>query len=317
MITDPAGTIAVGGVMGGANTEVNGGTTSVLLEAANFNFLSIRRTSGLLKLSSEAGGRFGKRVDPELTVMALARAGDCLAEVAGGTARPIYGDLYPGKPQPRSIDLDPAYVNRLLGAEIPIEEMVRILAALEFEVRVDKETRKQGNKDDSLVYLSTCLLVTIPSHRLDIAIPADLVEEIGRIYGYDRLTPTLLEDELPPQRRNLALEGEEKVRDILVGAGLDEVITYSIIDVRMKPSSVGAGRLARGRGNPAPTVRHRAQPADRGPRPPAPDAAAQPAEHGAQQPALRRPRRRSSRLAASSSRGRTKFCRLSRAGWPR
>ena len=148
MITDTAGTIAVGGVMGGANTEVNDGTTSVLLEAANFNFLSIRRTSGLLKLSSEAGGRFGKRVDPELTVKALARACELLAEVAGGTARPIYGDVYPGKPQPRSIDLDPAYVNRLLGAEIPVEEMVRILEALEFEVQVDKETRKQGNKDD-------------------------------------------------------------------------------------------------------------------------------------------------------------------------
>ena len=94
MITDTAGTIAVGGVMGGADTEVNDGTTSVLLESANFNFLSIRRTSQLLKLSSEAGGRFGKRVDPELTVKALARACELLAEVAGGTARPVYGDVY-------------------------------------------------------------------------------------------------------------------------------------------------------------------------------------------------------------------------------
>ena len=156
MITDTAGTIAVGGVMGGANTEVNDGTTSVLLEAANFNFLSIRRTGGLLKLNSEAASRFGKRVDPELTVKALARACELLAEVAGGVARPIYGDVYPGKPEPRSIDLDPTYVNRLLGAEIPVDEMVRILEALEFEVRVDEETRKQGNKADSLVY---CLLV--------------------------------------------------------------------------------------------------------------------------------------------------------------
>ena len=218
MITDTAGTIAVGGVMGGANTEVNDGTTSVLLEAANFNFLSIRRTSGLLKLSSEAGGRFGKHVDPELTVKALARACELLAEVAGGTTRPIYGDVYPGKPQPRNIDLDPAYVNRLLGAEIPVEEMVRILEALEFQV--DKQERGEvGDTDNRRVSVSPCLRVTIPSHRQDIAIPADLAEEIGRIYGYDRLTPTLLADELPPQRRNVALEGEEKVRDILAGAG--------------------------------------------------------------------------------------------------
>ena len=134
MITDTAGTIAVGGVMGGANTEVNDGTTSVLLEAANFDFLSIRRTSQMLKLSSEAGSRFGKRVDPELTVIALARAGQLLEELAGGKVRPVYGDVYPAQPQPKTIALDPAYVNRLLGVDVPVEEMVRILRALEFGV---------------------------------------------------------------------------------------------------------------------------------------------------------------------------------------
>ena len=294
MITDTAGTIAVGGVMGGANTEVNDGTTSVLLEAANFNFLSIRRTSQLLKLSSEAGSRFGKRVDPELTVKALARACELLAEVAGGTARPIYGDVYPGKPQPRSIDLDPAYVNRLLGAEIPVEEMVRILEALEFQVDADTGTQGRGEPSPCL----PCPRVSVspsPATARTSDIPADLAEEIGRIYGYDRLTPTLLEDELPPQRRNVALEGEEKVRDILAGAGLDEVITYSMIDVRDE-AKLSRGEVPRTRtwrlgGQPRPYVRHRAQPAHRRPRPPAPDAAAEPAEHGAQQPALRRPRR--------------------------
>lgn len=238
LITDTAGAIAVAGVMGGANTEVSDTTTDVLLESANFNFLSIRRTSQMLKLSSEAANRFGKRVDPELTVKALDRACELLAELAGGNPRPVYGDVYPGKPQPCTIELDPAYVNHLLGVEIPLAEMVRILEALEF--RVEEETKKQGNKEtekqrnegDSPVSLSTCLLVSVPTHRQDVTIPADLAEEIGRIYGYDRLTPTLLADELPPQRRNLALEGEEKVRDVLAGAGLDEVITYSMIDIR-------------------------------------------------------------------------------------
>ncbi len=134
MITDTAGTIAVGGIMGGANTEVHDGTTTILLESANFNFLSIRRTSQMLRLSSEAASRFGKRVDPELTVKALARAGQLLAELAGGTVRPIYGDVYPGKPTPRTIDLDPAYATRLLGIDVPMDEMVRILEALEFGV---------------------------------------------------------------------------------------------------------------------------------------------------------------------------------------
>jgi phenylalanyl-tRNA synthetase beta chain len=226
MITDTAGTIAVGGVMGGANTEVNDNTTDVLLEAANFNFLSTRRTMTLLRLSSEAGSRFGKGVDPELTVKALARAGQLLEELAGGSVRPVYGDCYPGKPVPRSIDLDPTYVDRLLGIDVPLDEMIRILRSLEFvvvEIGEDAGTSRAS--------ASPRLRVSVPSHRLDVTIPADLAEEIGRVYGYDRLPLTRLEDELPPQRRNVTLEGEEIVRNILTGAGLDEVITYSMIDL--------------------------------------------------------------------------------------
>ena len=217
MITDTAGSIAVAGVMGGAETEVSDSTDTILLEAANFDFLSIRRTSQMLGLRSEAGSRFGKRVDPELTVKALARACELLEQVAGGKTRPVYGDNYPGKRVgPKQIELDPSYANRLLGIDLPAAEMVRILEALEFTV------------DRS----GACLSVGVPTHRQDVSIPADLVEEIGRIYGYDRLPPTLLQDELPRTQRNLRLEGEEKVRDILVGCGLDEVITYSMIDVR-------------------------------------------------------------------------------------
>ncbi len=216
MITDTAGSIAVAGVMGGAETEVGDGTTRILLESANFNFLSIRRTSQMLGLRSEAASRFGKRVDPELTVKALARACQLLEQLAGGKTVPVYGDNYPGKPEPKQIELDPAYANRLLGVDLPAAEMVRILEALEFSV------------DRS----GACLSVGVPSHRQDVSIPADLVEEIGRIYGYDRLPATLLEDELPLTQRNVRLEAEEKARDIMVGCGLDEVITYSMIDVR-------------------------------------------------------------------------------------
>ena len=219
LITDTAGSIAVAGVMGGADTEVGDGTTRVLLEAANFNFLSIRRTGQMLKLSSEAGSRFGKQVDPELTIAALTRAGELLEELAGGKVRPVYGDVYPGKPAPVSIDLDPHYVDRLLGLEIPVAEMARILRALDYRVA---ETVVDGRP---------WLHVDVPSYRLDVSIPADLAEDIARIYGYDRLSTTLMDDELPPQRRNLPLEGEEKVRDTLAGSGLDEVITYTMIDL--------------------------------------------------------------------------------------
>lgn len=216
MITDTAGSIAVAGVMGGAETEVTDGTKTILLESANFDFLAIRRTSQMLGLRSEAGSRFGKRVDPELTVKALARACQLLEQLAGGKARRVYADNYPGKPEPKRIELDPAYANRLLGVDLPAADMVRILESLEFTVE------RAG----------ACLSIGVPSHRQDVNIPADLVEEIGRIYGYDRMPPTLLEDELPRSPRNVALEAEEKVRDVMTGCGLDEVITYSMIDVR-------------------------------------------------------------------------------------
>jgi phenylalanyl-tRNA synthetase beta chain len=100
--------------------------------------------------------------------------------------------------------------------DLPAAEMVRILEALEFTV------------DRS----GACLSVGVPSHRQDVNIPADLVEELGRVHGYDRMPATLLQDELPRTPRNVALEAEEKVRDLMTGCGLDEIITYSMIDVR-------------------------------------------------------------------------------------
>jgi phenylalanyl-tRNA synthetase beta chain len=231
LITDTAGAVAVAGVMGGADTEVSDGTTRVLLEAANFNFLSIRRTSQLMKLSSEAASRFGKQVDPELTTAALTRAAQLLADLAGGRIVPIYGDVYPGKRAPVSIDLDPTYAHRLLGVTIPVGEMVQILRALEFGV-----TETTGAEGQLMLH------VDVPSYRLDVRIPADLVEEIGRIYGYDRVPTTLLDDELPPQRTNLALLGEQTVRDLMTGCGLDEVITYTMIDTDDDRKLLTAGK---------------------------------------------------------------------------
>jgi len=217
LITDGGGPVAVAGVMGGLESEVKETTTDILLEAANFHFLSIRRTSRLLGLTSEAATRFGRQVDPELTVKAAARAAHLMAELGSGTVAPVIGDLYPGRQPARVIELDPAYVNRVLGITIPTEEITRILSALEFQA-------------SPLVPPSPRLRVTVPSHRLDVTRPVDLVEEIGRVWGYDRFPTTLLRDELPPQRANLRLQGAERVRDLLVGCGLDEVITYSLVD---------------------------------------------------------------------------------------
>jgi phenylalanyl-tRNA synthetase beta chain len=216
LITDGGGPVAVAGVMGGLESEVSDATTDILLESANFNFLNVRRTSRNLGLTSEASQRFGRRVDPELTVKAAARAAHLMAELGGGSVVPAIGDLYPGRQPRRAIEFDPTQANRVLGVEVPTDEMVRILTSLEFQV----SSSSSGG-----------LTVTVPSHRLDATRPIDLVEEVGRIWGYDRFPTTLMRDELPPQRPNPRLEGAERVRDLLVGCGLDEVITYSLVNI--------------------------------------------------------------------------------------
>jgi len=238
LITDGGGPVAVAGVMGGLESEVTEATTDVLLEAANFNFLNVRRTSRLLGLTSDASQRFGRRVDPELTVKAAARAARLMAELGGGAIVPVIGDLYPGRQPQRVVVLDPAYAARVLGIEIPTDEIVRILSSLEFQVsRFQVSGSTDGGEPETLK--PETLNVTVPSHRLDITLPIDLIEEVGRIWGYDRFPTTLLRDELPPQRANPRLEGCERVRDLLVGCGLDEVITYSLVPPPSPPQLWG------------------------------------------------------------------------------
>jgi phenylalanyl-tRNA synthetase beta chain len=216
LITDGGGPVAIGGVMGGLDSEVTDETQDILLEAANFNFLNVRRTSRKLGLDTEASVRLGRGVDPELTVKAAARAAHLMAELGGGTVDPVIGDVYPGRQPQRVIEFDPALAARILGIEVPTEEIERILTSLEFAV------------SDSG---SGTLNVTVPSHRRDVTRPVDLAEEVGRIWGYDRFPVTLIQDEMPPQRANVRLEGAKRVRDILVGCGLDEVINYSLVNV--------------------------------------------------------------------------------------
>ncbi|MBF0287113.1 MAG: phenylalanine--tRNA ligase subunit beta [SAR324 cluster bacterium] len=215
LIADSTGATAIAGIMGGVETEICDETVNILLESANFEFLNNRRTAQLLKLNTEASERFGKRIDPELTLPAAFRAAQLMVEYAGGTLRPVYGDLYPKKKETLSIELDPHYVHRLLGIELAESEIIEILESLEFEVI-------PGEK----------LQVTVPSHRMDVTIAADLVEEVARVYGYNRMKGTLMDDELPEYHANVQLLCNEKVRDILTSIGINEIITYSIIDTQ-------------------------------------------------------------------------------------
>jgi phenylalanyl-tRNA synthetase beta chain len=214
VIADAAGPIALAGVMGGAQTEVTSATKNVLLESANFHFVSIRRTMKALNLPSEASIRFSRGIHPELVRPAAERAAELMRQHAGARVCRGVVDAYPAPLPPQVVLLTMAEVRRVLGMDMPVEEATRILEALEF--RVEREGPE-------------ALRATVPPHRLDVqAGAADLIEDLVRIHGYDRLPATLLADQLPRQHANIPLAFEEHVRDILVSAGLQEVITYAL-----------------------------------------------------------------------------------------
>ncbi len=225
LITDGRTPVGIAGVMGGLDSEVDEETEDVLLEAASFNFLNVRRTSQVLKLSTEAASRFGKRVDSELAAAAAARAAELMASLCDGQVDPTIGDVYPGKPEPVTLCYNPALADRILGIEVPVAEQRRILSALEFDIREQEDGKWQ---------------VGVPSYRLDVSVPVDLVEEVGRMWGYDKFPHTLIDEPVPPLRDNVALMGEDRVRDIMVALGLDEIITYSLVDpedeARLQPA---------------------------------------------------------------------------------
>jgi phenylalanyl-tRNA synthetase beta chain len=214
LITDRRGPIAVAGVMGGEETEVREGTREILLEAATFNHASIRRTAQRFRLPSQASLRFGKGLPASLAGEASARATELIARLTGGEAAAGVVDCHP-RPQPAVVvRADLRDFSRTLGYHLPDHRIQGILEDLGFGVEED------GGR----------LTVAVPPWRLDVSIPADLVEEVARVEGYDKLPTTLLREYLPPQERNPVLEGEAEVKDLLVAGGLDEVIPYSLVE---------------------------------------------------------------------------------------
>jgi phenylalanyl-tRNA synthetase beta chain len=224
LITDPGGPIAIAGVIGGRESEVTESTKDVLLESANFSNTNNRRTVQTLKLMSEAAARFGRGIPAELTIPALKRAAELMRKLASGKLAEGIVDSYPVKQERGEIEFDPHEVERLLGMEVPEEEIEEILERLEFAcARLVGKCKPKDKK----------IIVKVPSHRLDVSSPADLVEEVARVIGYDKIPLTLMADSLPPQRRDRPQELEGEIKDILVGCGLCEVITYSLTSLEL------------------------------------------------------------------------------------
>lgn len=212
VIADPEKAIGLGGVMGGANTEISENTTNIILESANFDPINNRRTARALALPTEASRRFEKGLPAELTVQALRRAMQLMHDLGGGVVAKGVIDVYPHPVARRQIVLPDNEVDRLLGIDFGRERVTQILESLDFAVEPE----------------DGALRVTVPPHRVDVSLPADLVEEVARIIGYDAIPTRMLPGSLPPQYKNELREWEAAARATLIGCGLNEIISYSL-----------------------------------------------------------------------------------------
>ena len=222
VIADKEGGVAVAGIMGGLDSEVTGRTGTLLLESANFNQAAIRRGCSHLQFQSEASIRFDKGLSRELPLVPLKRATQLLLALAGGKAAKGVIDVYPGKSKPELISLTTRQVKRLSGLKVNIDEILNVLKDLGFECR-------EGDSE-------SLILVSAPYWRSDIRCSADLVEEVARIIGYDKVPVTRLSSPLPPQKSKLSLEArrselKDKLRNILTGFGFQEILTYSLMSL--------------------------------------------------------------------------------------
>lgn len=217
MIADPNKAVAIAGVMGGANSDIRDNTKNILIEVANFNKTSIRKTSKELGLRSEASSRFEKGVSTYTNIMVLNRV--ChLAELLGvGTIVEGIVDNYPRQHTAISIDVSVEKINKNIGIHLEADKMAGLLNHLEIETRVD------GDK-------ITC---TIPECRMDLHEPHDIVEEVARLYGYDKIPMTLPKGSEWGAKTNGQLI-EDLVRNTMFSCGVNEITTYSFVS----PSAV-------------------------------------------------------------------------------
>ncbi|MCE5264866.1 MAG: phenylalanine--tRNA ligase subunit beta [Deltaproteobacteria bacterium] len=215
MICDGVKPVAIGGIMGGLNSEIGDDTETILLESAYFSPASIRRSSRALGMSTDAAFRFERGIDPEGVVRALDRAAGLMAELSGGTICRGVIDQYPKTvPTAHDIPLRLKRVEDILGAAVGEADVVRILESLQMTV----EPAGKG-----------CFRVTPPTCRVDIAREIDLIEEIARMHGYDRVPVTLPAVSVISGAAGRRGEVEARFREVLTGSGYQEVINYSFV----------------------------------------------------------------------------------------
>jgi len=215
VIADAEKPVAIAGIMGGLNTEITELTRHVLLEAAHFDSINTRKTSRALGLRSEASLRFEKGVDISGCLLAAMRAAHMMAELASGEVMRDFVDEYVSPAQTGRINLRGRRVNEVLGTVLSLEEIKTILERL----NLVPEKVREGE-----------LVVLVPGYRRDLSLEIDLIEEIARIYGYDRIPTTLPVGKLRGSCETISQKVEEVARRTLISCGVNEAITYSFID---------------------------------------------------------------------------------------
>ena len=213
VIADAERATAVAGVMGGADSEVTPDTTAIVLESACFDALSVRRTSKALGLKTEASMRFERGADPNLPLMAMTRAVALLTSIGAGRLRGVVADRYPARVEPRSLRLRRARLAAVLGTAIPEAEVRRILESL------GSALRDAADGWD----------VSIPTRRVDVTREVDLIEEVARHYGFDRLPVTFPPLATAPKPLDPRIMRTRQLRSVLTAAGFSEAVTFGFV----------------------------------------------------------------------------------------
>jgi phenylalanyl-tRNA synthetase beta chain len=214
VIADNEKALAIAGVMGGLESGISENTKTVIMESANFDFASVRKTRMRHNLLTDAALRYEKELDPNLTELAIARVLEII-EMMGGKTQEIT-DVYPAKVKDWKIKLDLSYANKLLGENVPVAAVKRILTSLGLKV----------------IGSGKIIAVEIPTFRIDLKTQEDLIEEIGRIYGYEKVESQAPKVDLKAAEVNVQRLFERKIKNILVSCGFSEVYNYSFYGER-------------------------------------------------------------------------------------
>ncbi len=230
VIADAEDAVAIGGVMGGAATEVAEKTSDILVEAAEFDPVSIRNTARCLNLHSDSSFRFERRVDPEGLDWASRRCSELILELGGGELAAGSVDVGRSPPQREPVTLRFSQLKRILGIDVPTERVREILLALGNVEAADKKNwASRAEKTANISAAGESITVIPPSWRRDLTREADLIEEVARIHGYERI-PEDVAVPMAPSARTRQDRMLEKIRGVLLAAGFDEALTLSVVD---------------------------------------------------------------------------------------